>query len=733
MVGIFLLSRLMRQASSRTSMTGPTPVRKPSGEVPRRSAPSNRRRWASPAIGALAVLGIGFGIAAGGSQAPSGGSPAAPRVHGELLVKFKPGTGNAEIAQLNAAHGARVSDVIPQLGVRRLQIPAGSDEEQVAAAYKGNRNVEYAEPDYIANAVGNVNDPYYLNATLWGLLKVQAPQAWDVTTGSPYVSVAILDTGIDLSHPDLWGKIVASVNFSSSTTGSDMYGHGTHVAGIVAAATNNGVGVAGIGYNSSLINVKVLGDDGSGSYAAVANGIIWAADHGARVINMSLGGTMYSATLESAVNYAWSKGVVVVAAAGNNSSTAQFYPAAYSNTIAVAATNADDTLASFSSRGDWVDVSAPGVSIFSTVPTGSCPLCASSGYRYASGTSMASPFVAGLAALVITRVSDVNGSETVNDETRACLQVSADPLSATGAGSGRINALAAVKCSSEAPTGSITGVVTDAATDAPLAGATVTVGSVASSVDATGAYVLSGLAQGTYSVSVTAAGHMPASEAVPITPGQTATADFALQPMTGAIKGVVRDAAAGSPIVGARVSAGTVSSYTDSAGAYTLGGLAAGTYTITADASGYVQDSQPAEVLTGQTVTLDLSLDPADTATPMPTPTDTPYPTYTPYPSPVPVQAMWVSAINFRVAGKNLRIEVNVTSSGGPVAGVTVGLQASCGKTPSFTGTTGSTGSVAFVVKAPGTSCVATVSGLTANGFVWDVSKGVKSATYTPK
>ena len=632
-------------------------------------------------------------------------------VSGEILVGFRQGTTLAEIGQLNAALRTTVVGAIPQIRVARVRIPAGADEGQVAAAYQRNPHVQYAELNYVATAVGTVNDPYYLNATLWGLMKVQAPKAWDVTTGSPNVSIAILDTGVDLSHPDLQGKIVSSVNFSSSATASDMYGHGTHVAGIAAAATNNGVGVAGLGYNSSLMNVKVLGDDGSGSYAAVASGIVWAADHGARVINMSLGGTTASTTLESAVNYAWGKGAVVVAAAGNDASTTPPYPAAYSNAIAVAATNADDTLASFSNRGDWVDISAPGVSIYSTVPTGSCPLCASSGYRYASGTSMASPFVAGLAALVITRVTDANGSGAVNDEVRACIEASADVLTATGAGSGRINALNAVQCSPGAALGSITGSVADAATGAPLAGATVTAGSVTSSVDATGRYVLRGLAQGTYSVSATATGHMPTSETVAVPPGQTATANFALQPMTGGIQGVVRDVATGSPITKAEVSAGTTSSYTDSTGAYTLGGLAAGTYTVTANASGYVQDSQPAEVLAGQTVTLDLSLARA----------------------PAPTEAMWVSAITFRTVGRNLRVGVNVMSSSGPVAGATVDLQVSCGRTSSFRGTTDSTGSVAFVQKAPTTSCSATVTGLAANGFAWDATKGVKSATYTPK
>jgi Subtilase family len=147
----------------------------------------------------------------------------------------------------------------------------------------------------------------------------------------------VLDTGVSLSHPDLQGKIVASTNFSSSSTVDDVKGHGSHVAGIAAAATNNAVGVAGVGYSVD-INVKVLGDSGSGLYSDMCSGITWAADHGADVINLSLGGTMASSALESAVNYAWSKGVVVVAAAGNSASSSPFYPAYYANVMAVAAT-----------------------------------------------------------------------------------------------------------------------------------------------------------------------------------------------------------------------------------------------------------------------------------------------------------------------------------------------------------------------------------------------------------
>ncbi len=255
----------------------------------------------------------------------------------------------------------------------------------------------------------------------WDMTKVQAPQAWDITKGSQNVIIAILDTGIDVNHPDLAGKVVSSVNFTdSSTPYANGQSHATHVAGIAAAITNNGVGIAGLGRNSSLMNVKVLGDNGYGYYSWIAQGIIWAADHGADVINLSLGGSTASATLENAVNYAWSKGVVVVAAAGNNGSTTPFYPADYTNCISVAATDYNDALASWSNHGSWVDVAAPGVSIYSCIP--------GSQYGYMSGTSMASPHVAGLCGLVFSVASDTNGNGRINDEVKSAIEASCDKV-----------------------------------------------------------------------------------------------------------------------------------------------------------------------------------------------------------------------------------------------------------------------------------------------------------------
>jgi thermitase len=351
-----------------------------------------------------------------------------------------------------------------------MRVPAGSDEGQVAAAYQRNPHVLYAEPDYIASAVNTPNDPYFTGGFQWNMTKIQAPQAWDITTGSASVSVAILDTGVDLSHPDLQGKVVTSVNFSDSATVSDVNGHGTHLAGIVSAVTNNGQGVAGLGYNTTVMNVKVLGDNGTGGYGWVAQGVVWAADHGAKVINMSLGAQFGSTTLEDAINYAWSKGVVIAAAAGNNASSIPFYPAAYPNVIAVASTDINDHLASSSDYGDWVDVAAPGTNIYSTLPLND-PL-QPGGYGVMGGTSIASPHVAGLAGLVFTRVTDSNGNGLLNDEVRSCIEKNADNIGLSGIGSGRINAYKAVQCSSSSPLPSPTPMATSTPSPVPTATAT---------------------------------------------------------------------------------------------------------------------------------------------------------------------------------------------------------------------------------------------------------------------
>jgi len=400
------------------------------------------------ALAVVLILSLALGsVSAVGAVGPSGAAEPRPGAFalGRILVKFRPGAAAGERAEVHRALGGRVLEEIAAIGVEVVSVPAGA-ELALVAAYARNPLVEYAELDHVAYAVGEPNDPYFDRQ--WGLSNgndadIDAPEAWDLTRGSDSVLIAILDTGIDQDHEDLAGKLAGSKNFTRSRTVDDRYGHGTHVAGVAAAATNNGKGVAGVGYDSRLLNVKVLDDTGSGYYSWIAKGITWAADNGGKVINMSLGGSAQSRMLEEAVNYAWGKGVVLVAAAGNGGSSDPLYPAYYENCIAVAATDSSDQKASWSSYGAWVDVAAPGVSIFSTVPNHTSTLFGrvEPPYAYGSGTSMATPHVAGVAALVWA-----TSYGTSNASVRYQIEMTADKIAGTGTywRYGRVNACRAV-------------------------------------------------------------------------------------------------------------------------------------------------------------------------------------------------------------------------------------------------------------------------------------------------
>lgn len=354
----------------------------------------------------------------------------------QILVKFQPGTSETTQADIHRKHGGRVVDSIPGIDVQVVRIPENKVDEKVRG-YREEASVEFAEPDFIAEAVFAPNDPYF--GKQWGMAKIQAPEAWDITQGSAEVKIAILDTGIDQNHEDLAAKIVANKNFTRSRSVDDKYGHGTHVAGIAAAITNNGKGVTGVGFNSSLMNVKVLDDNGMGNYSWVASGIVWAADNGAQTINLSLGGSSASDTLKNAVDYAWGKGSVLVAAAGNSNTDAPLYPAYYENSIAVAATDQNDAKASFSNYGAWVDIAAPGVDIFSTMPNHKNRIGILN-YGSLSGTSMSTPHVAGVTALVFAAKPG-----WTNAEVRTQIQASADLTTGFTTAIGRVNAYKAVQ------------------------------------------------------------------------------------------------------------------------------------------------------------------------------------------------------------------------------------------------------------------------------------------------
>ncbi len=351
----------------------------------------------------------------------------------------------------------------------RLSVPAGR-EESIAAALRRTPGVIAAEPEYFVHAAGAPDDPNF--AAQWGLSQIRAPLAWDVATGDLGVVIAVLDTGVDMNHPDLaanlwqnFGEIAGNGvdddgngyvddrwGWNVITRGArpqDDNGHGTHVAGIAGAAGNNGVGVAGVLWRCRLMPVKVLNSSGSGTYAGVADGVYYAAKNGARIMNMSFAGSDYSQLLQDAINdVAQQNDVLFVAAAGNcasggtgcGSANPIMYPAAMENVLSVAATDSADQRGAFSEYNAFVDLAAPGVSIYSTTLGGS--------YGYKTGTSMASPYVAGLAGLIRFLRPDWNREQVEAHMKATAAKVGSQPYDENGRndylGHGRIDAAAAV-------------------------------------------------------------------------------------------------------------------------------------------------------------------------------------------------------------------------------------------------------------------------------------------------
>ena len=283
----------------------------------------------------------------------------------------------------------------------------------------------------MVDITASYSPPINLNEQ-WALSQINTSGLWQITSGNPEIIVAILDTGIDRNHEELKNRVVAEVNFTDSPTPHDNNGHGTHIAGILVSSGNNITGIAGLAPEIRLMNVKVVDDTGNCQVAVVAKGIVWAVDNGASVINISLEFAQPSSELEEAINYAWRRGAVVIAAAGNSGSTQPAYPAYYENSIAVAATGQDDALAPLSNYGAWVDVAAPGFNVYSTLPENS--------YGYKSGTSFAAAYVSRLAALLLDIVSDTNDNGRLNDEIRKLLEAGCRETETGGMGKGIVDA-----------------------------------------------------------------------------------------------------------------------------------------------------------------------------------------------------------------------------------------------------------------------------------------------------
>jgi thermitase len=353
----------------------------------------------------------------------------------EVTVKFSKGPSPSDMEALSKAIDGKVKKHWDNYFIFKSKTKS---TEQLMEYFNARNDVEYAEPNYILLPNRQPNDPLYTRYQ-WNLPLIQADQAWNISPGNSNIIVAVVDTGVDLKHPEFQDKLVKGYNvLKDNHDPNDDNGHGTHVAGIVSAGTNNTIGIAGVSWNNKIMPIKAIGAEGTGTSFDIAKGIKWAADNGAHVINLSLGNYHPSSVLEETIRYAYNKGVILIAASGNDNTSQPSYPAAYPEVLSVSAIDQRSGRAEFSNYGDYIDVAAPGVDIPSTYINNE--------YAALSGTSMACPHVAGLAGLILSVAPELS-----NKQVMEIIRQSADDLGAPGKdqqfGFGKINVVKALETS----------------------------------------------------------------------------------------------------------------------------------------------------------------------------------------------------------------------------------------------------------------------------------------------
>ena len=399
------------------------------------------RRLCLPLVLVLATLFV---------SAPAHAAPPGARA-GEIIVALRPGTALSSSATASGSGAVELAAALRRAGATtarelgagsaayQITVNRGADIARLSATLSALPVVRYAEANHERKLLRTPNDPVLRQQ--WALRNIQAPEAWDITTGTAIV-IAILDTGVSSDHPDLKGKVLAGYDFHNNDgDASDDEGHGTYVAGVAAAYGDNNEGIAGVCWGCQILPVKVLGSNGSGSDAAVAAGMRYAVDRGARIISMSLGGDEDAQVIRDAAVYARARNVLLVAASGNGQANGNRpnYPGAYPETLAVSATDGSDIVTGFSTTGDFVDISAPGVGVWSTGFVDG-----RNTYEAQNGTSAACPHVAGVAGLVMSIRPDISASDLFDLLIRATDDRGApgkDPAN----GYGRLNALRAVQ------------------------------------------------------------------------------------------------------------------------------------------------------------------------------------------------------------------------------------------------------------------------------------------------
>lgn len=332
----------------------------------------------------------------------------------------------------NEARIAHENNTLGYVAVKASEQASEKAHKNLKQAVEKRGSVKYVEENTTHHAFYTPNDPKY--GDQYADQMVNAPTAWEETLGDSGVTIAVIDQGVKYDHPDLSGNMASDPGRDFVDSDGDPYPdnlseeiHGTHVAGIAAAGVDNGTGVSGIG-NSTIISGRALSESGRGSTSDIADGIQWAADQGADVINLSLGGGGSNQTMKNAVSYATNNGALVVAAAGNAGSRGVSYPAAYSECVAISALDSDESLASYSQYGDKIELAAPGTDVLST--------WTSDDYNRISGTSMATPVVAGVAGLTLAKW-DLTTSELRSHLKNTAADIG---LSSDKQGSGRVDA-----------------------------------------------------------------------------------------------------------------------------------------------------------------------------------------------------------------------------------------------------------------------------------------------------
>ncbi|MGB2865769.1 MAG: S8 family serine peptidase [Sedimentisphaerales bacterium] len=693
----------------------------------------------------------------------------------EIIVKFKPGVSRSEVAKINSQHGTSVIYTSPFAGFKRFKIPKGLGAAKMVEILSKNPNVEYAELNYVAYALMVPNDPYYspyqwhLDNPVYGGIGME--EAWDLSSGVG-VTVAVIDTGVAYEDrvdaipiggsgkfryvtyklaPDLAKTtFVPGYDFvNDDDHPNDDQGHGTHVTGTIAQSTNNNIGVAGVAYNCSIMPIKVLNSSGSGTYADIADGIYFAANNGAEVINMSLGGSSGSITLMDAVAYAHDeKSVTIVCSSGNEgSATTVLYPAAYDDyCIAVGATNYLEQVTGYSNCGASLDLTAPGGDgvdnngdgymdgVLQQTHNGSN--YSDFGYYFYTGTSMAAPHVSGVAALLIS-----NGVATTPDQVRGALESTAEDKGAGGwdseYGWGIIDAYAALHWNSgpvdNPPTvtitnptngGTVSGIVNvtaDAIDDNGVMQVEFFVNGGSIGVDNASPYGVSwnsaSVGDGSFTISATATDTAikTGSDAISVTVDNTDSLPIVaiVYPAPGStvsgVIDVVADATDDNGVTQVEffVNGGSIGvDSKDSDGwsaSWDTTGYTDGSYTVSAEATDTI----------GQTDGYSVSVT-VDNSTPQ---TSTMY--------------VWDIFMDYSTAGPNYFIYTSVTIVGeaGPVSDATVYLTTTLEEsTDSTTGITGSDGTVTFKLKSRQTGTYTSeVTNVTHASLTYEPSLNVKT------